>query len=397
MTPHDDPLMPDPSSNYASTDDTFRVSAKRFARSPWLSSYITPETVLGVYSGRFFPLSIGEDPVDAYWNLRRGVALFDVPEHPIEISGPDALPFLNRLFCRDLSRLRVGRATYAIACNHSGGIVMDGVVLHIARDLYWYVLADGEFTTWLEAHRAGYDIEVRDPGSWVLQVQGPRALEVLAPVLDGAAPSPFSYFSVHECEVAGEPFLVSRTGWTGELGFELYSRRPDLDGERVFRHIVQAGSVHGLRVSALECMGIRRIEAGIMDNGTDMDSTMTPFAAGLGRFVDREKDVHIGAEALRTADRRSAFFGVRADPGAPPGRHRVRHEGRVVGRLTAAARSPYLQSTIGYVRFDVPGEWEGGQVALETKDGALHPARVLALPFYDAEKRIPRGLAGTAP
>ena len=82
--------MPDPS-NYAAVDDTFRVSAKRFARSPWLSSYITPETVLGVYSGRFFPLTLGEDPVDAYWNLRRGVTLFDVPEHPVEISGPGAL------------------------------------------------------------------------------------------------------------------------------------------------------------------------------------------------------------------------------------------------------------------------------------------------------------------
>lgn len=389
--------MSEPPSNYASVDDTFRVSAKRFARSPWLSSYITPECVLGVYSGRFFPLSTGEDPVEAYWHLRRRVTLFDVPEHPIEITGPDALPFLNRLFCRDLSRLRAGRATYAIACTHAGGIVMDGVVLHVSPGLYWYVLADGEFMTWLEANLAGYDVKVRDPGSWVLQVQGPRALEVLEPMLDGVAPEPFKYFSVHECEVAGEPFIVSRTGWTGELGFELYSRRPDVDGERVFRHLVQAGSVHGMRVSALECMGIRRIEAGIRDNGTDMDVTMTPFAAGLGRFVDLEKTVHIGAEALRAADRRSAFFGVRSDPGTPPGRHRVRHEGREVGRLTAAARSPFLQSTIGYVRFDSPGEWEGEQVSLEAADGTRYPARVVALPFYDAEKRIPRGLGGPPP
>ena len=389
--------MSNPASNYASADDTFRVSAKRFARSPWLSSYITPETVLGVYSGRFFPLSIGEDPVDAYWNLRRGVALFDVPEHPIEITGPHALPFLNRLFCRDLSRLRVGRATYAIACSHSGGIVMDGVVLHVSPGRYWYVLADGEFMTWMEAHRAGYDVRIRDPESWVLQVQGPRALEVLTPMLDGGAPSSFSYFSVHECEVAGEPYLVSRTGWTGELGFELYSRRPDVDGERVFRHLVQAGSSFGMRVSALECMGIRRIEAGIMDNGTDMDSSMTPFAAGLGRFVDVDKTLHIGAEALRAADRRSAFFGVQSDPGTPPGRHRVRHEGRQVGRITAAARSPFLQSTIGYVRFDSPGEWEGERVSLEAADGTRYPARVVALPFYDAEKRIPRGIGGAPP
>ena len=389
--------MSEPPSNYASVDDTFRVSAKRFARSPWLSSYITPETVLGVYSGRFFPLSFGEDPVEAYWNLRRGVALYDVPEHPVEIAGPDALAFLDRLFCRDLSRLRVGRATYAIACNHSGGIVMDGVVMRIEDNCYWYVLADGEFMTWLEAHRAGYDVEVRDPHSWVLQVQGPRALDVLEPMLDGVTPSPFSYFSVHGCEVAGEPFLVSRTGWTGELGFELYSRRPGVDGARVFAHLMRAGAACNIRTSALESMGIRRIEAGIMDNGTDMDASMTPFAAGLGRFVDVDKTLHIGAEALRAADRRSAFFGVRADPSTPPGRHRVLHEGREAGRITAAARSPYLQSTIGYVRFDAPGDWEGVQVSLQAGDGSRYPARVVALPFYDPEKRIPRGLGGPPP
>ena len=117
----------------------------------------------------------------------------------------------------------------------------------------------------------------------------------------------------------------------------------------------------------------------------------------LGVYSDRFFPLTIGAEALRTADRRSAFFGVRSDPGTPPGRHRVRHEGRTVGRLTAAARSPHLQSTIGYVRFDSPREWEGEQVSLEAADGTLYPARVVALPFYDAEKRIPRGLDGAPP
>lgn len=379
--------------NYASADRTFRISARRFARSPWLDSYITPETVLGVYAGRFFPLSVGEDPAEAYWHLRRGVSLFDVPERPIEISGPDALAFLDRLFCRDLSRLGVGRAAYAIACNHSGGILMDGVVLRLAEERYWYVLADGEFMAWLEAHRVACDVQIRDPGSWVLQVQGPRSFEVLERMLDGPPPSPFRYFSVHECEIAGEPFLISRTGWTGELGFELYTRNPGIDGARVFRHLVRAGSACDMRVSALECMGIRRIEAGIMDNGTDMDASTTPFAAGLGRFVDLDKRGHIGAAALRAADRRSAFFGVEADPATPVGRHRAWHEGREIGRLSAAARSPCLQRTIGYLRLRDPGDWEGTDITLEAADGARYPARTVALPFYDKERRIPRGLA----
>ena len=198
---------------------------------------------------------------------------------------------------------------------------------------------------------------------------------------------------MHECEIAGEPFLISRTGWTGELGFELYTRNPGIDGARVFRHLVRAGSACDLRVSALECMGIRRMEAGIMDNGTDMDASMTPFAAGLGRFVDLDKTGHIGEAALQAADRRSAFFGVEADPATPIGRHCAWREGRKFGRLTAAARSPFLQRTIGYLRLNEPGEWEGEEIRLETADGGRYPARVVALPFYDREKRIPRGLA----
>lgn len=384
------------SDNYASIHGTVRLSGKRFARSPWLDSYVTPDSVFGVYSGRFYVLSKGEDPIDAYRALRRDVVLFDVPEHPIEIEGPDACAFLNRLFCRDVSKLKVGRATYMIACNHAGGILMDGVLMRLDEHLYWYVLADGEFMNWLEAHRIDYDVSVRDPESWVLQVQGPRALEALDRMIDAPLSGTFKYFSVHQCTVAGEPFVISRTGWTGELGFELYSMNPQVDGARVFEHLMQAGADFGIRHSALESMGIRRIEAGIMDNGTDMDPSMTPFAAGLGNFVDLGKTGHVGAEALRNADHRSAFFGVTTKYDAPVGRHSVLLNGKVVGRLTSCARSPALQKVVGYLRFDAPGYWEGKVVTLKADDGSLHEAQVVALPFYDEEKRIPRGLAGTS-
>ena len=385
------------SSNYAYQDEIFKVSAKRFARSPWLASYITDETVLGVYSGRFYALTMGADPIESYWQLRRRAVLFDVPEHPIEIVGADALTFLNQLFCRDVSRLRVGRASYAIACNHDGGILMDGVLLRLDEQRFWYVLANGEFLTWLEAHRVGYEVAVTDPHSWVLQIQGPRSLEILPEIVDGAAPQPFNYFSVAECQVAGEPFLISRTGWTGEMGFEIYSLNPRVDGEKVFRHIMQRGRAAGLSHAALDSMGIRRIEAGIMDNSSDMDSSMTPFAAGLGRFVDLDKSDYIGKEALERVDQRSAFFGITSSPQTPVGRHAVLFKGQEVGKVTIAARSPYLNRFIGYVRFFEPGDWEGSEVTLRTNDGSMHCANINLLPFYDAEKRIPRGLANELP
>lgn len=384
-------------SNYAHQDAIFKVSAKRFSRSPWLASYITDDTVLGVYSGRFYALTMGADPVESYWQLRRGVVLFDVPEHPIEITGPDALPFLNWLFCREVSKLRVGRATYAIACNHDGGILMDGVLLRLDEHRYWYVLAHGEFLTWLEATRVGYDVAISDPQSWVLQIQGPRSLEVLPNLLDHARPEPFNYFSVHECRIAGEPFLISRTGWTGELGFEIYSLNPQVDGDKVFRHVMGAGAKAGMIHAALDSMGIRRIEAGIMDNTGDMDSSMTPFSAGLGRFVDLNKKDFIGCEALRQRNSGNAFFGVTSPPESPVGRHAVFHGDREVGNVTIAARSPYLNQVIGYVRFLEPGDWDGTEVRLRSEDGSFYPGTITTLPFYDREKRIPRGLSDSIP
>ena len=379
--------------NYASTDATFRVSAKRFAQSPWLASYITPESILGVYSGRFYALSVGNDPLEDYWHLRREVALFDVPEHPIQIAGAGARAYLNRLFCRDISKLRIGRATYAIACNHDGGILMDGVLMRVAQDSYWYVLADGEFLGWMDACRPEFDVQVSDPNSWVLQLQGPRSLDLLADLLGDKMFAAFKYFSVHECELNGEPFYISRTGWTGELGFELYSRNPAIDGAKMMAYLLEAGAPHGLRLCALEAMGIRRIEAGIMDNGTDMNSSMTPFAAGLTPFVDLDKTDHIGAAALRAADKRGRFFGISAAHGTPIGRHKIECDTKVVGELTAAGRSPYLQKFVAYARFFEPDCWLGKTVTLRTDAGDCFSAEVVSLPFYDPQKRIPRGLA----
>ena len=380
------------SDNYAANYETFEVSAKRFAPSPWLEAYRNDAMILGVYSGRFYPLSLGKDPMADYWNLRRKAVLFDVPEHPIEISGPDALAFCQKLFCRDVSKLKVGRATYAIACNGDGGIIMDGVLMRLAPERYFYVKANGEFLLWMDAMRAQLDVQISDPESWVLQVQGPLSMQMLPDLLDTQPPEPFKYFDVAECRVAGEPFLISRSGWTGELGFELYSMNPEVDGVRVFEHIMQAGRDVELSFSSLESMGIRRIEAGIMDNGEDLEPGLTPYAAGLGRFVDLDKPEFVGREALVQADKRCRLFGVTADASAAAGRHRIYDGNREVGHMTAGARSPYLDKVIGYAKFSQADDWLGRSVVLVGDAGERFDALVVELPFFDKSKRLPRGL-----
>jgi glycine cleavage system aminomethyltransferase T len=371
--------------NYAESHPVMRVSTKRFASSPFLDRYITDDAVFGVYNGRLYALSLGDDPTEGYWRLRRHAALFDVPERPIQVEGPDAERLLNMAFTRDVGTLAPGRAGYAIACRDDGGIIMDGVLIRFSPDRFWYVLADGEFFGWLGALARGMDATVSDPSAWVLQIQGPASMDVLDAACDDGRPEPFRYFAVAEVRIAGQPVVITRTGWSGESGFEVYTS-PEVDAGALWDRLLEAGAPHGLAVQSLASMGIRRIEAGILDNGTDMDPQMTPFAAGLGRFVDLEKPEFVGRQALEAVDRRPVLFGVSSPTSTPvPGGH-VLHEGEIVGQVTAGAWSPFLERGIGYARMREPREWAGTHVLL---DGAA--AELVSIPFYDPERTIPRG------
>ena len=372
----------------------FNIRGHRFEHSPFYACYATAGALLGVYAGRLYPWLLDDDPNAAYWTLRRNAVLYDVPERPIEIAGPDAERLLDKVLTRDMSKLRVDRAAYGLACQPDGGILMDGIVMRLGPERFWYVQADGAIFPWFAAHGIDLAADVRDPRSWVLQVQGPRALDVLAAARDGGAP--MRYFDVAECVMGGQPLTVSRTGWTGELGFEVYTRA-DTDGPALWRHLLGAGAPFGLIHASLASMGIRRIEAGILDNGTDMDSRMTPFAAGIGKFVDFAKPAFIGKAALETADRRPLLQGIEFAEAAPEAGAEVFLGNAAIGRVTTYAWSPYLSRGIGYVRLNAPGEWPGTEARVRTDDGSTRDARIVPLPFYDPEKKIARGLDTAIP
>lgn len=385
-------------SNYAESHPSVRISAKRFRTSPYFECYARPNAVLGVYAKRFYALSLGEDPVSRYWALRQNVVLYDVPERPVEISGPHATRLLEQVFSRNVASLPIGRMRYAIACLENGGILMDGLLLRLAADRFWYVQADGEFTTWLMARGLGMEVAVNDPDSWVLQVQGPRSLDVLAAACDHGMADKFNYFDVTECRLGGQSLMVSRSGWTGEMGFEVYTNGDETDGKALWNHLMAAGQALGILSSGLESMGIRRIEAGILDNGTDMDQSMTPFQANLGRFVDLDKEGFIGREALLHADRRPLIYGLRCRTSIPWAGLEVRRDGAAIGRMTTGAWSPFLDCGIGYIRLSEAQDdpW-AKPVSVIDRDGNPHAAEIVELPFYDRKKEIPRGLDTSIP
>jgi aminomethyltransferase len=375
---------------------TVRISARRFESSPFEPCWTQEYMVLGVYAGRTYPIELGQDATETYWLLRRKCALYDVPERPVEVSGPDAVPFLEHVLARHVATLKKDRGRYAIACTPRGGIFMDGVLFRLDENRFWYVQPDGALETWLMAHVAGFDVTVSDPKSRVLQIQGPASRAVMEAATGGRIGDDFKYFHAGFFEIGGQRLYVSRTGWTGELGYEVYTQGDETDCPKLWNDLMAAGQPHGMAFSTISSMEIRRIEAGILDNITDFDWSMTPFEAGLGAFIDMEKPSFVGRDALEKADRACLLFGLKCADAVPAMNDLVMAEGARAGRITAGAWSPYLGCGVGYVRFDRPGDWVGRQLRLETQGGTCS-CEIVPLPFYDPEKRIPRGLDATLP
>ena len=182
------------------------------------------------------------------------------PELPIEVRGPDADRLLNVVFTRDVARTRVGRCSYQIACDDAGGMLMDGVLVRLSDDRFWYGQADGDLTQWLKAHGRGMDVEILTRTSGSSQVQGPDSLRVLEAAVDGSYPEPFRYFDAARVSIAGQDVVVTRTGFTNELGWEVYLA-PGIDAPAVGERILEAGGPYGMTPVAVG--GARRIEAGL--------------------------------------------------------------------------------------------------------------------------------------
>ncbi|WP_418315610.1 aminomethyltransferase family protein [Piscinibacter sakaiensis] len=359
---------------------------------PMVHHELPYEPVFGIYNGRLRALEYGKvSSDDLYWQLRRQVTLVHTGEMATEIAGPHAERLLNRVFTRDVSKVRVGRCSYQIACLPDGGMIMDGVLLRLAADRFWYAQGDGEFPLWLHAHAIGLDVAVRPADVWISQVQGPRALDVLAQVADDGLPEPFRYFDLAEIRIAGQPVVISRTGYTNELGWEFYFGA-DVDADAIGEKMLQAGRPHGMHPIPGAVTNARRIEAGLLFSGTDFDFSVTPFAAGLGAMVDLQKTGDfIGKAALAKADQRRRSWGLQCAGGVPRQGETLFLSGQGIGRVCSTAWSPFLQCGIAIVRMNDAAHRPGTVLQVETSDGKRHDGTLCELPMYDQAGDIQRG------
>jgi glycine cleavage system aminomethyltransferase T len=360
----------------------------------------------GLYNHMLLP-TLYDDPVTEYRALLHGVTMWDVAvERCVEISGPDAFEFTNLLTCRDLSTCEVGQCKYVLLTARRGGIVNDPVLLRLDEDRFWLALADSDALLYAKgvAAFAGLDVDIEEADVSPMQIQGPKSKEVVRSMFgDGIAD--LRYYRCAEAEIDGIPVVVSRTGWTGEVGYEVYLQ-DSARGDELWRLVEEAGAPFDIR--AIAPSEARRIEAGIFNYGSDMRAEDTPFhITGLERLVELEQEADfIGKEALgriaeEGVDRKLVGIGIGGAPMSDEGALndfwpvlgadalRGGKGGGAIGRVTAGAWSPRLERNIGYAWVPATHMAVGTPLTLEAHDGT-RDATVAALPFVDPTKEIPK-------
>ena len=349
-----------------------------------------------VYNHMYIPRDFG-DPEQNFWNLIQTAILCDVVvERQVEITGPDAAKFVQFLTPRDLSSMAVGQCKYVILTNQHGGILNDPVLLRLGTNHFWLSLADSDVLFWAQgvAVHAGYDVTISEPDVSPLQLQGPQSGKIMQSLF-GPEIADLKYYWCRPLQLDGIDLIVSRTGWSSELGYELFLR-DSKDGDRLYETIMKAGQPFDLRPGHTST--IRRIEGGMLSYHADMDITDNPFELGLDRFVnlDMEADF-VGKDALRqikSAGVKRQQIGVVID-GVPLTQPNTRFwdmsiDGMVKGKVTSAVYSPRLEKNIALAMVASDHAGLGTKFLLHARDGD-RMAVAVEKPFYDPNKSIAKG------
>jgi aminomethyltransferase len=372
------------------------------------------------WSGYLAPVTY-HIPFDVeYFAIRNTAGVLDIsPLFKYEISGPEAARLLNRVMTRDVRDCAVGQAMYSPWCNDDGYVVDDGVICRLARDRYRVTAADPNLR-WFEDCGIGMDVEVTDVSADLaaLALQGPRSREILRALDPGGDFDDLDYFHLADAQISGSEVTISRTGYTGDLGFELWI--PSVDALQVWDALMHAGAAYGLIPAGLAALDVARIEAGLILIEVDYTSAQkaitqaqeySPFNLGLGWTLALDKRDFIGRRALEAqADRGSdrVFVGLEIDweslqdlyaqADLPPQvAARASREvapiysgRRQVGQVTSSAFSPILKKYIALGTVQPPFGELGRTLKVEVTveyERKIAPATVVETPFFNPARR----------
>ena len=363
-------------------------------KSPYFDSTVKwGATGFSVYNHMYIPRDFGS-PEQNFWNLIQTAILCDVAvERQVEITGPDAYKFTQLLTPRDLSKLAIGQCKYVLITNNDGGILNDPVLLRLAENHFWLSLADSDVLLWAQgvAVNSGLDVKISEPDVSPLQLQGPTSQEIMVKLF-GEDIRDLKYYWLREYKLDGIPLIVSRTGWSSELGYEIYLRDGS-KGNELYEKIMAAGKEHGIQPG--HTSSIRRIEGGMLSYHADADIHTNPFELGLDRLVNLETNIDfIGKDALKKIKqdgikRKQVGLIIDCDPLSGPNTTfwPIEKDGKTIGKVTSAVYSPRLKKNIALAMIEVNYSELGNKLDIETHEGK-YSATIVEKPFYDPKKKI---------
>lgn len=346
-----------------------------------------------VYNHMYIPRDFG-NPEQNFWNLVNDAILCDVAaERQVEITGTDAARFIQKLTPRNLSKLKVGQCKYILITNADGGILNDPVLLRLGDNRFWISLADSDILLWAQgvAVHSGLDVTIREPDVSPLQLQGPKSGEVMKALFGGSIMD-LRYYWLREVELDGIPLIASRTGWSSELGYELYLQDGSR-GDELWERIMATGGALGLKPG--HTSSIRRIEGAMLSYHADADINTNPYELGMDRLIDLDMEADfIGKPALlrireNGVSRKQVGLKISGAPLTGPNTTfwAISKNGKNVGKVTSAIYSPRLDQNIALAMVSADCADTGTVLDVAIPSGPL-PATIVETPFFDPKKKI---------
>ncbi|OUS36635.1 aminomethyltransferase [Rhodobacterales bacterium 56_14_T64] len=346
-------------------------------------------------------------PIEEYWACREKCVVLDLSAlRKWEITGPDSEALCQYIFTRNIKKLAVGQVVYTAMCYPHGGMIDDGTLFRLGKDNFRWIGGDDYGGEWIREKADELGLKVLVRGSTDMQhnvaVQGPESRDLLKKIIWTLPHNPtleeLGWFRFAPARIGGEhgiPVVVSRTGYTGELGYEVFCHPKH--ASEVFDAIWQAGQAHGIRPMGLEALDMVRIEAGLIFAGYDFSDQTDPFEAGIGFTVPlkSKEDDFIGREALirRKTTPARKLVGIDIDSAVDVAHGDCIHIGRAqIGEVTSSMRSPLLGKNIALARVDVAHADLGTDVEIGKLDGHQKrlPAKIVPFAHYDPQKTRPR-------
>ena len=365
----------------------------RIRKSPYYESNLKyGVTGFTVYNKMYLPTGFS-DPSKEYESLINDVTFGDfAAERQIEVSGPDALKFVRYIQPRNLDKCDIGSCKYIILTDMDGGIINDACLLRLEEDKFWLSPGDGDVILWLQgiAINSGMDVAIHEPDVSPLQISGPKSGKLIQKLFKGEHDD-LGYYKAMQTSLEDIPMVIARTGWSGELSYELYLQDRKL-GNKLFELVYAAAEEFNGRVIAPNI--IRTIEGGLLSYGGDFGREHNPYTIGLGRLVNLDQeDDFIGKEALKVIKDegpKEMLVGIEleGDPiiKAPENFWPVNNsDNKKIGRVSRAFFSPRLQKNIGLAIVDIDYAEEETKFSVATPNGDLQSV-VVSLPWFKAEK-----------